>query len=244
MSRLPVFLLMLCCAVCPALAQEEGDDTALDDIPHITMVGVASTEVAADIATITLGVTTERATAREAADENAQRAQAIVDLAKTQGTAAADIATQSVTLSQTFDDLHAPDGQFIGRKPKGFAAENIVAIRVRDLSKAGALAQALIDKGANRFDGISFSVDKPEPILTRLNAAAVANARAQAESAAEAAGVKLGRVLLIERPGQTEPAPMQMRAALKAAAPAAMPVEAGSTTFTREMEVTWAIAPR
>ncbi len=225
-------------AVLPALAQDD-DTNAIDDIPHITVIGTAQAEVTPDLATITLGVTSEQPSATAAAAETASKAKAVIDTAKAQGVAAADIATQSLTLTQTFDDLHGPQGQDIGRRPRGFAADNVVAIKVHDLAKAGALAGALIQTGANRFDGISFSVDRPQPILDRLLGEAVKSARAQAEIAAAAAGVRLGRVLLIERPNAGEP--QSMAFARVASKPAAMPVEAGTTSLSREIEVTWAL---
>lgn len=229
----------------PAFAQDSDDSSSLDDIPHITIVGTAEAEIPPDLATIMLGVTTEKPSAGAAAAETARKAQAVIDAAKAAGIAPADIATQSVTLAQTFDDIRDKDGHYTGRKPRGFVADNTIAIRVRDLAKAGPLAETLIDKGANRFDGIAFSVEKPQPILDRLVGEAVKNARDQARIAAQAAGAGLGRVLLVERPDQPNgPSPVfgtARLAAAKAPAPAAMPVEAGTTIYRTEMAVTWAL---
>lgn len=227
-----------------ASAQDTDDHPALDEIPHITMVGTATTEVKPDIAAITLGVVSQRPSARDAAAEAARKAAALIDAAKTQGIGSADIATQAVSLTQNYDDLRDPQGRYIGRKANGFTAENIITIKVRDLGKAGTLAESLIEAGANRFDGISFSVEHPEPILDRLTGEAVKRARAQAEIAAQAAGMKLGRALLIQKPGDGGPEfarPSAMRLQAKPAAPAAMPVEAGTSTFAQSVEVTFAL---
>ncbi|MGB7125614.1 MAG: SIMPL domain-containing protein [Methylovirgula sp.] len=56
-----------------------------DSVPHVTVVGRASTEVVPDIAVLSLAVVTEKPTAKEAAAENAQAAQALVDEIKAQG---------------------------------------------------------------------------------------------------------------------------------------------------------------
>ncbi len=228
-------------AALPATAADRLEGRALDAVPHITIVGTARAEVAPDIATILLGVTTEQPTARAAAEANAPKARAVIDAAKADGVPAADIATQAITLTQTFDDIQDAQGRYAGRKPRGFTAENTVAIKVRDLAKVGALAESLIAKGANRFDGITFSVEHPEPILDRLTADAVKHARDRAQIAATAAGVRLGRVLRIERPDETSARPVVPGAlALKATA-SAMPVEAGTTTLGAEIAVTWAL---
>ena len=242
--RFVLALALVVTAAGAARAQDDDDTPSLDDTPRITVGGSATTEVPPDLATITLGVINHRPTAKAAADATATAAQAIVDEAKAEGVKPADIATQTLTLAQTFEDLQDAQGHYTGRKPSGFDASNTIAIRVRDLPKAGALAQGLIDKGANSFDGIAFSVEHPQPILDKLAGEAVANAKRQAEIMAQAAGVKLGHVLVIER-AATAPfrervfaAPMAMA---KRAAPSPMPVEAGSQGLTADVTVSWAI---
>jgi hypothetical protein len=114
------------------------------------------------------------------------------------------------------------------------------------LDKAGALAQSLIDKGATQFNGISFSVEHPERVMDTLLASAVRDAKRQAEIVAQAAGVKLGRVLLIERPEAKDGVvvhPRAMPLAMAAPGAASMPVEAGTETLRNEMQVTWAVEP-
>lgn len=245
MKTLPLTLALLTpllAAIPAARAQDDDAGNVIDDTPHVTIIGSASTEVAPDLATITLGATNEKPTAKAAAEQTAQTAQAIVDAAKAQGVKPTDIATQSVTLTQTFDEIRDVNGRDVGRRPRGYEASNTIAIRSRDLTKVGALAQSLIEKGANRFDGIAFSIEHPEPILERLTAEAVANARRQAQTAAQAAGAKLGRVLLIERPDGSRPGqPPVFGVSRMAAAPKAMPVEAGVEGVGTEVEVTWAI---
>jgi uncharacterized protein YggE len=226
---------------------DEGGTTALDDTPHITITGTASTEVVPDIAEISLGVSTERPRAADAANETARIAHDIVEAAKAQGVESRDIRTQSVTLTQVFDTVTDSNGRYTGRKPRGFSASNIIVLRVRALDKAGALAQSLIDKGATQFNGISFSVEHPERVMDTLLASAVRDAKRQAEIAVGAAGVKLGRVLLIERPEAKGGGPVfRSRAvpmAMAAPAAAPMPVEAGTQTLSNEMTVTWAVEP-
>lgn len=220
-------------------ALAEDDAPSLDERPHVTMLGHAHAEIAPDLATITLGVVFERPAARDAADAVAHVAHGLVEVAKTAGIAPADIRTQSLTLTQTFDEVRDPQGHDIGRKPRGFEAGETFAIRVRDLQKAGTLAQALLDKGANRFDGISFSLEHPEPIVARLTADAVRDAKAQAEQAAQAAGSRLGPVLQIEPASEGGVRPTVAYAArLKSAAP---PIEPGASELDVTVQASWAL---
>ncbi|WP_246725592.1 SIMPL domain-containing protein [Beijerinckia sp. L45] len=250
MSKLPyatAAVALFLCGATAAQAQQADDDTnAIDDRPHITVIGTAAAQMVPDLAEISFGVITEKPGAAEASAENARVAESVIDAAKAQGVEARDIRTQAVTLTQVFDEIHDANGRFTGRKPRGFSAENTIAVRVRALDKAGALAQSLIGKGATQFNGISFSVEHPEPVQDRLLGEAVRDARRKAGIAAEALGVKLGPVLLIERPGaDTGGAPVFAKGRMMAAmAPApAVPVEAGTETLSSEMEVTWALEP-
>ena len=248
-SKLPLVLALALVVATAGMARAQDDDDtpSLDDTPRITVGGTASTEVPPDLATITLGVTSHKPTAKAAADATATAAQAVIDEAKAEGVKPVDITTQTLSLAQTFENQQDAHGNFIGRKPTGFDASNNVAIRIRDLAKAGALAQALIDKGANDFEGIAFSVEHPQPILDKLAGEAVANAKRQAVIMAQAAGVKLGRVLAIERSTASSPRIFRFSGGTtfgserRVAAPAPMPVEAGSQGLAADATVTWAI---
>lgn len=242
-----VFAAVLIAIAASSAAQAQDDDsdsTALDDTPHLTITGTASVEVVPDVAEVSLGVSTEKPRAADAANETARIAHELVEAAKAQGVESQDIRTESVTLTQVYDEVTDANGHYTGRKPRGFSASNIILLRVRALDKTGALAQSLIDKGATQLNGISFSVEHPERVTDTLLASAVRDAKRQAEIVAGAAGLKLGRILLIERPDDKAPAPY-LRANTKAVAMAApaMPVEAGTETLHSEINVTWAIEP-
>ncbi len=237
-TPLLVLPLLLLPAV-PAGSQEDDATTAIDDVPHITIVGTARRDVAPDLATLSLGVVNEAPGAAEAAQANADAAQGVVAAAQAAGVVVADIATRALTLEQTFDEVTDAAGRVTGRRPRGFAASHGYAIRVHDLAKLGTLVQNLVARGANRFDGVTFSLADPQPALDRLAAEAVGNAKRQAALVAEAAGVRLGRVLLVERPDETGGRPTPFAGVMRAAAP--VPVEAGMQTLSAAMEVTFSV---
>lgn len=239
---LPVFL-VLGLAVLPARGADDDETTAIDDMAHVTIIGTAETDVAPDLATITVGVETRKPSAREASDASALSMQQIIGAAKAQGVAARDITTEAITLVQAFDDTRDEAGHVTGRHPAGFDAADTLSIKVRELAKAGALAQTLIDRGANRFDGITFSLEHAEPVMDRLAAEAITNAKRRAQQVANAAGIQLGRILLIEKPDAASaiaPPVVLSRSRISAAA---LPVEAGTTHLAAAMAVTWAIRP-
>ena len=220
-----------------ALAQD-NDAMAIDDTPHITVVGTAAAEVAPDVAEIRLSVTVEKATPGEAWDACSKLAQDVIDAAKAAGVKPQNIATTHVDLFQDVENTRQPDGT-TKRDARGFRATEGLRIRMAELDKIGSMTGALIAKGANTFEGVSFSVAKPAALQDKLRAEAMLNARHQADILAEAASVRLGRLLQVERPDR--PAPVRPVVRTTMAGPSTMPVEPGTETLSAEVEATYAI---
>jgi uncharacterized protein len=216
-----------------------------DSVPSIATNGVASTEVVPDIATISLGVDTERPKAADAARDNARAAQAIVGEIKAQGIEARDIKTLSVTLSPVYDEVHDANGNVAKRTLRGYAAHNSLSVRVREIEKAGVLAGQLMDKGANSFEGIAFDYTQKEAKYDALRGDAVRDALRKANSYVNGLGLKLGRVLEIATQAPY-PAPAgmspRMLGAAKREAATAVPVEPGSEVLRTKVQVTWELA--
>ena len=225
------------CALVAAPARAQDDDApSLDDIPHITALGTASATVAPDVARITVGVTTQEPTASEAAKENTAAARRLVEAAKAAGVAPSDLTTTSITLFEINTNLRQPDGSSRPER-QGFKATAVFAIDVRDFSRVGPLTQTMIEGGANQFSGVGFRVEHPEATLDQLTVAAMRDARHQAGLLAGAAGVKVGRLLQVERPDQPAGAQPFARGDLD------VPVASGTRTLSRAVEATYAIEP-
>jgi uncharacterized protein len=217
-----------------------------DSMPTITTDGVASAEVVPDIAMISLGVDTERPKAADAARDNALAAQAIVGEIKAQGIEARDIKTLSVTLSPVYDEVQVQNanGYVTKRTLRGYIARNSLSVRIKEVAKAGVLAGQLMDKGANRFEGIEFDYTQKEAKYDALRGDAVRDALRKANSYVNGLGLKLGRVLEIATQAPSSfagPMAGNMQSAAKREA-AAVPVEPGSEVLRTEVQVTWELA--
>jgi uncharacterized protein YggE len=228
-----------------AHAQQQLYPSLKDSVPSITTTGVASTEVVPDIATITLGVDTERPNAADAARENARATQAVTGEIKAQGIEARDIKTLSITLAPVYDEIRDPNGRVTKRTLRGYAAHNSLSVRIRDITKAATLAGQLMDKGANSFEGIEFDYSQKEAKYDGLRGDAVRDALRKANSYVNGLGIKLGRVLEIATQSP-EPVQVAMSPRMLGAAPreesAAIPVEPGVQTLRTEVQVTWELA--
>lgn len=150
-----------------------------------------------DVATIRAGVVTQGATAAAALSDNAARMARVLASLKKAGVAARDIATASVALS--------PQYRYADNQPPavtGYQASNNVSVRFRDVSKSGAILDALVAEGANQIDGPTLSIDQPDAALDEARTDAVARARARAELYAKAAGLKVARIVSIAEAGE------------------------------------------
>ena len=228
--------LLVGCTPAPVVPSDDDDTTSIDDTPHITVVGTAHTEVVPDTAVIRIGVSAEKPTAADAWESDSKLSRAVVDAAKAAGIGSPDIGTAQVDLAQQFDDVRQPDGT-TKRTPRGFKASQSLTIKLTDFSKIGSLTQTLIDKGADSFEGVSFSNAPNGAVEDKLRGDAVRDARHQADILAKAAGVTLGRLLQIERPDQ----PGAARPFVRSLAANGMPIEPGTQTLSAEVEATYAI---
>lgn len=231
------------CALAPAAAQEERPKSHL---PSMTVSAEAVREVVPDIAILRLSVSTERPTASAAAEETARGSQAVLAEIRAQGLDARDLKT-AVTVSPVFDEQRGLQGQTVKRTLRGYVARNALTIRLSDTARAGALARTLIDKGANGFEGIQFVVGDDQGVMDALRVQATRDAARRAKLYAEAAGVRLGRVLTIDPdPDQFRGAgdlPMRAGSTAGGGVTTVIPVEPGVERLSARVSVTWEIAP-
>jgi uncharacterized protein YggE len=201
----------------------------------ITVTGEGTVQVTPDMATISLGVTTDGSSAAEAMAANSKALQAVIDRLKSAGIEDRDLQTSNLSLNPNWVGYDA------GQTPKiaGYVASNMLSVRVRALDTLGTVLDASITDGANTLNGITFDLATPRPVQDEARKAAVADAKARAELLTTAAGVKLGKIETIaESAGYGAPMPM-FRDEFKAAS--AVPVASGQIGMTASVTITYAI---
>jgi len=187
-----------------------------------------------DIARVSIGVTTQAGSARDALAQNSQQMNALVARVKELGVAAKDLRTSGFSIGPRY----ARNSQSI----VGYQVTNRLTVTIRDIAKAAPLLDKVVAAGANQVSGVSFDLSDPKALLAEARRHAVADARTKAGQLAAEAGVKLGRVLTIEEGGGV-PVP-RPRIALQAAyeaSTAAPPIEAGESTVSVNVEITYEI---
>jgi uncharacterized protein len=212
-----------------------------DSVPTITVIGHARTEVVPDFVTLSLAIVSEKPTATGAAAANAQSAQAVVQELTDQGIDPKDIQTSEVSLTPVYETLSDAISRTSARKLRGYRARNGVTIRMSDISKAGALAGRLIDRGANEFQGISFGATHEPEIRDKLNDEAMRDAVRKAKAFLPAAGVGLGQVLQIAPDDQGGLQPQVFTKAMAPSVDYSPTIEPGTLVYESRVRVTWAL---
>ena len=195
-----------------------------------------------DEARFTVGVDTIAPTSGAASTQNTATINKVAAALQRLGVREDDLQTRSITLSRI---EYGPNR---GR----FQANNLIEIKVRDIKRAGEALAAITEAGANVLSGPNLRVSDPENAGRSAYAAAYRSARARAEAYAQAAGLKVARVLAIRDGGESGgggswPAPeeamsMDVQARNVAPVSAPPPVQPGITTRQVQIRVDFALS--
>jgi uncharacterized protein YggE len=195
----------------------------------ISVLGNGVVETKPDTATISFGVTTQAASAKEAISTNASAMAKVLDALKGSGIDAKDLQTEFVSVYPRSDDT--------GQDIVGYTASNSVSATVRDLGKVGELIDTGVAAGANTVSGPSLAREDQDKLYRDALKEAVADARAKANALADAAGVSLGDVKsIIEAPDMSS-SPIESFAALAKDSAGGTPIEPGTAKITANVRV-------
>ncbi len=208
--------------------------------PEISTSGVGEARVSPDRATLFIGVQTRAATAAAAGADNARRQRAILDTLKALGLGSDQLSTQNYNVSPEMQ--YSPNGQ-TPPKVTGYVVTNTVRAEARRLDDVGKLIDAVLAKGANEISSLEMYSSKADSVRRAALAVAVANARADAETLARAAGGSLGELLeLTTSAPQPQPVPRLMMSRA-VAEQKQTPIEAGQQAFSATVSARWRFVP-
>lgn len=226
-----LFLTAALSAAAPvAMADDHGPGT-------ITVTGEGTITAPPDMATVSLGVTTQGTTAAEAMAASSAALTTVLERLKAAGVEDRDIQTSTLNLNPNWTSTDGSSAPTI----QGYVATNVLQVRVRAMDKLGPVLDAAVSDGANTLNGVSFGFQEPDPVMDEARKEAVAAAKARAELLTGAAGVSLGRIVSISESGGYAP-PMPMYRMEAAMADAAVPVEGGEVGVTANVTITWELA--
>lgn len=209
----------------------------------VTVSASGSATSIPDVAVVTLGVQSEAATARAALDANNKVMSDVLVALKGFGVAAKDMQTSDLAIAPQF---HYPQNNRSGQPEApsiiGYAVTNQLMVRVRDIARLGEILDMSVSLGVNAGGNIRFETDNTEKVLELARVQAVSNAFAKAETLAEAAGVKLGKILDIsEVTGNSQPDWRRSMASEARVAASVVPVAEGEISHRVDIQIRWSI---
>ena len=215
------------------LGAAQAQDKPAQPARTVTVTGTGEAAVRPDLAAIDAGVVTEAQTAAEALAANSQAMAAIFKGLDELKIEPADRQTSQFTINPVYDQPREPTATPTLR---GYQVTNVVSVTVRRLDRLGVVLDRLVTLGANRMDGIRFSVKEPEPVLDRARKSAVEDALRKARLYADAAQVALGPVVSISEQmgGMPPPQPVMMRVMAEAAS---VPVATGEQKLSTAVTI-------
>ena len=179
-------LLMVSLAL-PALAEN-------DRVIQVSGSGVVS--LAADTASLQIGVNTRKESVKEAQKENANLMAAVMEAIKKAGIEEKDIMTSQFNVFSSYEYSTSVLGKET-RTPY-YEVQNTVTVIIHDLSMVGAVLDAVMEAGANTTYGISFSSTQANEAYQKALTRAVEDAMTKAKVLSTAAGAELRELIHID----------------------------------------------
>jgi len=207
--------------------------------------GMAEVTGQNDSAKISLAVVTEGRNLEQASSENAGKIDAVLKGLK-------DLRIENLKL-KTANYRVSPQKDYKARPPKiyGYEVSNAIEVTLagfepeplaKNVSKI--IGKAL-ESGSNNINHIQFYINNKQPLEKNALKLATQEAMDRARTLAEAAGVKLKRVVsLSTQPIDIPPRPQMLRAAeMKTEATAAPPMEIGESQIRVTVSIAYEIEP-
>jgi hypothetical protein len=210
--------------------------SAAENSKHITVTGVGTSSITPDAVRFFASVSALAKSNREALASASKSATAVRGALRDNGIAAKDIKTSSLTVYPEYNYT-----QDRGQELLGYRATQSFTVVIRKADNAGVVIDAAVTAGGDaiQLNGISPFLLNGAAATEKAREAAVADARARANSYAKYLGASLGRVIsLTEVNAPVYNFPIMAKGA---AAEDATQIDLGETEVTVTVTVRWGL---
>ena len=141
---------------------------------RIMVTGEGETSLAPDMAIVSLGVTREAETARDALTQNNDAMASVIASMKASGIEAKDLQTSNFSIQPRYFH-HSPKNNEQPKPPSiiGYIVTNNLTLRLRDLTKLGEIIDKSVSLGVNADGGIRFINEDPGEAITKARISAM-----------------------------------------------------------------------
>ncbi len=231
-------ILML--VVAPLQGHAQDSRAPLEPIPQILVSAQDEVKVSPDRATIQISVQTRAPTAAAAATQNATKLQGVLSALRERGLTNDQLSTMNYNLSPDYRHREGQDPEITG-----YTVTNTILADVRQLTQVGPVIDAALSAGANMMTSLQFYASNTEAARRTAITGAITKARADAETAARAAGGTLGLLIEVSIGAYSPqpPQPMFRMEAVIAGGRADTPIQPGQETLTVSVNTRWRFNP-
>lgn len=208
--------------------------------PEIVTTGMGEASAIPDRATIYIAVQSRATTVSAASSDNARRVTAVMDTLRALGIGGdqATTANYSVNPEMAYSTTASQAPRVVA-----YVVNNSLLVRVKRIEDVGRVLDASLAKGANEVSSLQFSSSKADSVRSVALAAAVTDARAQADAMARAAGGSLGPLLELSTSAPVRPMALTQALVMRAASATPTPITPGEQTVSATVTGRWTFVP-
>lgn len=236
-------VLLLGLLACPAGSWANDDRSP--ETPTLTVTGTGKLALAPDTAFVTLGVETTGRSLAEAERQNREAMTKVTARLRELQIDKERIQTASFTV---FPQYKPPPKRPLEEASSpleiiGYVVGNTVTVEVRDLNRVGAVIEASLAAGANRFQGLHWGLREEHQAKLGALKQAAGKAREKAAALSESLNVKLIRLISASESGHViHPAPQARAMMAMENRGGEPPVFAGEVQVEATVTLTYEIA--
>lgn len=220
-------LFLMSCSAAFAAAQQETPR------PTLSVDGQGTGTAAPDMATVTIGVTTQGKDAAKAQNDNAWVSNQIQAAVRGLGIAEKDIQTRNYSFYPNYSTDKDRRNEVTG-----YTVNNSVIVVVRDIKLTGKVIDAALNNGANEINSLDFSASDTKAVRKVALLNAVQDARDKADIIAKGLGKRIvGIQNVSESTGYIETRRFGGNMLMAVAKDAATPIAPGSLSLTANVHI-------
>jgi uncharacterized protein len=218
---------------------------AMPHIPQLSVRGEAELQKPADELQISLGVVTEASDATAALRENNERAQRVMQALSRVGLGEKEYETGRFQVQPMYSQRPPRGEPDWTPRIVGYRVVNSVRVKTQQLALAGRIIMTAQEAGANSIDSIHFGLANPRIHRAEAIAEATKNAISDAQALADAAGLRLVRVISINLDDAMPIRPVMMERSMAMGMPdmSEPPITPGDVTVRATVNLMYEIAP-
>lgn len=165
--------------------------------PHLAVRGEAELQVPADLAEMRISVVSTAASVKDALRENSQKAREVEGALVRAGLSEEEYETGRFQIQPVWAQRPLKSAGDWEPRISAYMVTNAFTVKTEKLELVGSVIQAAIEAGGNSVDSVSFTLADPRTYRKKAVEEAVAHARDDAQALAQASGVRLGKVLVM-----------------------------------------------